>query len=383
MQKIIWKVGKLSIGVASVRIRAMAPAFLLRRRGRRVIVTDRRPSIDEVREADAVVIGKSFSADDVWLCNAAKRVGTPLIIDLCDDLGAARRRDELDCFLAQARQAVRIVTTGDPLREAIARYGVPDEKIEIIPDTAESKSLLQDLVREFEAAHMGQKARIFGAGPFRRWRDALTGRERPLLPDARLVAWFGNAGRPGDGVGLESLRVAAPALEALHATTPLQLLVITRGYSAFRRATHGFGIPCVYREWSLYGTMELLKQADVVILPNPANDVARVKSANRCMLALSCGVPVVASPIPALAEFADCIALDGWESGLRRYLSDDQRAWLDVAKGRKRIAETYSPERTVERWSALLDSVAASAGRDDIRADVADPSSTAAPAPIA
>jgi hypothetical protein len=211
LRKIIWKVGKLSIGIASVRIRAMTPACLLRRRGHRVIVTDRRPSMADVREADVIVIGKSFTEDDAWLCDAAKRAGTPLIVDLCDDLGAAHQKDELNCFLAQARQAVRIVTTGDPLRRAIVRYGAPNEKIEIIPDTAESKSLLQDLVREFNGAHPGQRTRIFGAGPFRRWCNALMGRERPLPPGARLVAWFGNAGRPGDGVGLECLHVAEDA----------------------------------------------------------------------------------------------------------------------------------------------------------------------------
>lgn len=358
MQNVIWKVSKLDMGVASVRIRAMIPACLMRRSGRRVTVTDRRPSMDEVRDADVIVIGKSFTQDDAWLCDAASGAGTPLIVDLCDDLGAARRQKELESFLAQARQAVRVVTTGQELRRAIVRYGVLDEKIEVIPDTAESKPLLQDLAREFECALPRRNARVFGRSSLQRWGAALIGRERPLLPGARLVVWFGNAGRPGDGVGLESLGAAAPALEAMHATIPLQLMVITRGYSAFRRATEGFGFPCVYREWSLFGAMELLKQADVVVLPNPDNDAARVKSANRCVLALTCGAPVVASRMPALEEFADCIVFDDWERGLRRYLCDDQRAWGDVARGRMRIAENYSAGQTGARWGHLIDAVA-------------------------
>jgi len=182
----------------------------------------------------------------------------------------------------------------------------------------------------------------------------LTGRYRRISKELKTVVWFGNAGREGDGVGIESLISLSDQLEEVNHIYPLQLLVISHGYSIFREATKDFRIPCIYREWSIFGTLDLLRKSNVVVIPNPNTNFARAKSANRCMLALLAGLPVIASRIPALDEFAQCVVLDDWKNGLMRYLGNPNVAAKDVSIGQSLIQKKYNEISIAHYWEKIL-----------------------------
>jgi hypothetical protein len=192
---------------------------------------------------------------------------------------------------------------------------------------------------------------------------------RPVLPPMpaaavprpgearRTVIWFGIKGAAHGDFGIRNLTILAPALARVAAEIPLRLLVVSNGQEEFARVTAGWPFPCEYREWSRETILAELDGADVCVVPNSRDAFSIGKSANRHALALSRGVPVVATWIPALQGMEQFIALDDWEGGLRRYLADPAREAADVAAGRAHVQRAFSPAALARGWDALLQEV--------------------------
>lgn len=359
MMRVVWKVRRIDPCIASVRIRTLAPALLLRERGYEVQVTSVMPDPSQITAADCVVINKSYSDADQELCMSAKALGKRVIVDACDDLTDDWRKDELQAFQRQCSFADRLITTGPELAHQLQDIGVQRDRISVIPDIAEDCAMLERILAAFPpTTSRGKRSvRPNGALSLMRW---LSGRELRLHPNRKIVVWFGTAGRKGTGVGLESLSLIARALEEVNFEIPLQLVVVTRGYSAFRHNTSQFSFPCIYREWSMLGALDVIAKADVCVIPNPQTKFARAKSPNRCLLALNCGTPVVATSIPSIEEFGDAIVLDDWTGGLFKYLRDGQAGLADVALGRARANSRYGAQTIGDAWNALLRSLSTS-----------------------
>ena len=352
MTRALWKVNRFDLTWPSVRVRAMTPALLLRQAGFDTLVTDQPPP--DLDAHDVIIISKSFTDDDMWLAERAKQLGKPLIVDLCDDIfGEGRDAANADAFREQAALADAVTTTGEILRDTIAGEMGGDGKIVIVPDHAETLPLTRDLVAAFPPDPK-QRVRVFGAGPLRRaWRK-LTGRERALDPNRKTVVWFGMAGLPGQGTGIEALAAIAPELNAVNDEIPLQLLIVSTAHGRASNAAQAFKFPWAFRDWSLLSVYAHVGSADVCIIPNPPTAYAVAKSPNRALLALSAGTAVVASGSAAYAPLSDSIVIDDWHGGLRRYLGAPQAKTADVARARDIIEREFAPRVITTQWARVL-----------------------------
>ena len=358
MIRVLWKVSRLDLTWPSVRVRTLTPAMLLRQRGFDIAITDRGPADKELRDRDVVIINKSFSDDDLALTARAKQLGKPLVVDLCDDVfGEARDAKNAAAFRGQAVQADLITTTGDLLRDTIARQIGGDDKIVIVPDHAETLALTRDLVAAFPPSGR-ERSDVFPAGSFGTIWRRLIGRERALDPSRKTVVWFGMAGLAGQGTGLEALAAIAPQLEAVNREIPLQLLIVSTAHGRTTEIAKNFAFPWGFRDWSLLGVHDHLASADVCVIPNPPTDYATAKSPNRALLALSAGTPVIATASPAYAALGDNIVVDDWQRGLRRYLADPAAARADVSAARGIIERQFAATVICDHWARVIEQAA-------------------------
>lgn len=175
----------------------------------------------------------------------------------------------------------------------------------------------------------------------------------------KTVIWFGNAGTPYGDFGLPNLRIVLPALRAVAHDIPLKLVCVSNDRAKFDEVTAGSGIACEYVQWSREECMRRIQAADVCVAPNSRDRFSIVKSANRLVLALSLGTPVVATSTPAAACLAPYVIFDDWEEGIRIYLADTERAKRDAEAGRRFVKEEFSSVRLADRWASICADIAA------------------------
>ena len=91
-----------------------------------------------------------------------------------------------------------------------------------------------------------------------------------------------------------------------------------------------------------------------MVVPNSRDEFSICKSANRVTLALSQGVPVVATRIPSLEPLADCVLFDDFRAGVSAYLEDRKLAAEHLSRAELVLAREYSAEAVAERWLSVL-----------------------------
>jgi glycosyltransferase involved in cell wall biosynthesis len=101
----------------------------------------------------------------------------------------------------------------------------------------------------------------------------------------------------------------------------------------------------------------LLRGADVCLIPNSLDAFSRVKSANRAVLSLSLGTPVVATSIPSFEPLADSVVFDDFASGIDLYLRDAARRDRDLTRAREVLSREFGLGRIRQLWLALLESL--------------------------
>lgn len=188
-------------------------------------------------------------------------------------------------------------------------------------------------------------------------RPADQGSTDPSVSTAprKTVLWFGNHGTSYGQVGIENLLEVSPALDKLNQQIPLQLKVVSNSYSKYLQLIAPLPFPTEYVEWHPTEVYHHISTSDVVIIPNSKSPFSICKSANRAVLALSLGVPVVATQTPALHPLTDCILFDDWASGLRRYLSQPDLVKAHILQAQTVIESTYSSSAIAEQWLRLLE----------------------------
>ncbi|MDX2235642.1 MAG: glycosyltransferase [Hyphomonadaceae bacterium] len=209
---------------------------------------------------------------------------------------------------------------------------------------ASLRSIRRKLAREPLPAEIGKQA----VG-----QTSMTAPGPPPEKSPRRVLWFGNAGAPNSNSGMLSLLPAIAALRAVHAEAPIELVIVSNDRERYEALRGVLGVPSRFCVWSNTAVHEELTQSDVALLTTGDDDFSLVKSANRAVLALSAGVPVVASPSPALDALKHCVATD-YKAGLRRYLTDAAAAAADVAAAQAVIATTYALDPVVNLWEGAL-----------------------------
>lgn len=176
-------------------------------------------------------------------------------------------------------------------------------------------------------------------------------------PGTKTILWFGNHGAKYGSFGMSSILQVASAIEQLSGELPLRLVVVSNSQAKYERYIQPLPFDTVYLRWHPRKIYDYIRASDVVIIPNSQSIFSICKSANRAVLALSQGTPVVANRTPALNRFEDCVILDDWRSGLRQYLLNPEIAQAHTAAAQRAIARNLSGEKIADEWLNLLESV--------------------------
>ena len=181
------------------------------------------------------------------------------------------------------------------------------------------------------------------------------------MGNEKTIVWFGNHDSSHGRYGIVTLLDIADALIAVAKDIPLRLVVISNNRRIFEQLIVPLPIITEYIEWDPILIYKHIRQADLCVLPNSRDAFSFPKSASRAVLALSLGVPVVATGLPSLEPLEDCIIRDDLEAGIRTYLTDRPRVASDLRKARFVLEETYSGPAVARRWANLLESLLGSA----------------------
>jgi glycosyltransferase involved in cell wall biosynthesis len=197
-----------------------------------------------------------------------------------------------------------------------------------------------------------------------RERAALTMATAQARAEKRqVIVWYGNHGAPYANFGMRDLLLIREALETVAKEYPVELWVISNSQDKYHQSIAGMAIHSRYIPWRPGVVEQALASAAVVVIPNSKDPFSICKSANRTVLALNHGCPVVATMTPALAPLAGSFVADDFLAGLRRYLGDKEAARADVMRGQQAIAQHFSIPVIAQAWDRVLQTVAAPAPR--------------------
>jgi glycosyltransferase involved in cell wall biosynthesis len=399
-----WKVNSLMAGMASVRYRALLPAAALEAAGVRCRVfsagAERR-----LEGLDTLVIVKSFTPDDLRLAQAARARGVRVLFDLCDNVfvdGYGGRTSGLtvaSMFLCIARLAHCVVVTTEPLA-AVVRQHLPGVRVEVIPDGIEGpadEQRMTELLRVAQADDRAQARRLMRqrmgnalrlvrsegiqvipdliGSVARHVRGAVALRMRrgphataaateatpaaapdiPAGPGTARIVWFGNHGAGHGRFGMLDILEFRGALEAVARERAIELVVISNNRAKFEADIRPIAVPTRYVEWSPSAVREWLRVAALVIIPNTRDPFSLCKSANRTVLALASGVPVVATPTPALEPLAGFVHTGDPLAAFRAILADPAAARAQAQDGYRRAEALFGTAAVRGRWLRLLE----------------------------
>lgn len=173
----------------------------------------------------------------------------------------------------------------------------------------------------------------------------------------KIILWFGHHGSDYSQSGIINLLDVAPAIEALSKEIPLCLHVISNSYSKYLDLIAPMPFSTAYTEWHPIEIYRYVSASDVVIIPNSKTAFALSKSANRAVLALSLGTPVVATRIPTMEPLRKCMLFDDWESSLRQYLTQPDLASVHLQTAQTILQANYQSEAIAEQWIKLIHSI--------------------------
>ncbi|WP_245306803.1 MULTISPECIES: hypothetical protein [unclassified Rhizobium] len=403
--RVAWVSPQLSYVVASTRYRCYYPALALQEfEIESVFYQASNEVIPHLQELDAIIFVKHLDRESLKLAGLAKDRGVKVFVDLCDnvvvanypivpDLQPALRLAGIGAFadaivvpspaLAEAlkpllRPGVRFVVIADQVetKESYAAAGLLQEQV--APSAEKPISITQRALRFilFLARDPGDAMALLKRKILLAYRLVCmrlvtlshprasqkksdshnVNCDRPATAGVKSVLWFGNYGAPHSDFGMLALMLAGPALEAVCNDIPLELTVISNNRTLFDNAIAQIRVPMRYLDWSADAVFEGLKGADVCLLPFGIDAFSVTKSANRAVLALQYGVPVVTTRLPSMEPLEGAVAFDDWEAGLRRFLGPHgaiERATA-IAAARSILAETYSPKEIGKAWAALI-----------------------------
>lgn len=362
MPRVLWRLSSWNPDIASVRYRAAIPALHLEARGVRSVVSVSPERPLRRLKPDLIVFAKAFGDDDVALSAEAAAQRIPVVLDVCDNIFAPGYVAHSAANLRlMAATASALVTTGLALKQVLASELGADRRIEIIPDPVETPDDARRAARLIEREEVRRvpfSPLAIGRIATRRARASFVGhpprRANDGLPQA---IWFGNVGTEIPRFGIINVVDVAPALAEACRETPFRLLVVTGDRGAYLRYVASLPLATSFARWSRLGIFQHLRASAVAVLPNSLDAFSVCKSANRAALALSQGVPVVATRIPSLEVFDGCVLFDDIRAGVVAYLRDRDLASEHVLRAKAIIERELSASAVASRWWALIRSI--------------------------
>jgi glycosyltransferase involved in cell wall biosynthesis len=387
---IVWKANFAQMGIASFRYRCALPAMFLEKMSWNSCILEKNETIDKFDNVAAVILVKSFSSFDLELTKKAVANKVPVILDLCDNIFFEHypSTSSLAKFDEIANYASLIVTTGDELASIISKKLNEKVKVIVIPDQTETlestkvvssavsryryekfkfqnnsildsvkaksvfygKTMIKFLLHKFDRDRKRDKVLHF-----LKLRNAIT--EFPIKNKSeykKTIIWFGTAGKSFSNFGISAILDVSKELIAAHQKVPFKLVVVSNNYEKFVELIEPLPLITEYRKWDLEKIFKDISSSDLCIVPNCKDDFNICKSPNRSLLALSQGVPVVATFIPSLAPISQHMILDNWENGIITYLTDKDRATKDIQGAKKVITDLYSGDAIAHEWQKAL-----------------------------
>jgi glycosyltransferase involved in cell wall biosynthesis len=341
-----------------VRYRAAIPARGLAARGVQSRFSWGPYGVLGPERPDAVVFVKTFGERDLELAREAAGARVPVLVDVCDNVFAegytAHSAENLE---RMAELASAIVTTGPALADVLRSRLEPP--VHVVPDPVETRGDVRYAERLLRREWIGRAVRerpqelpLAVAGVVRQApRIRRPSARRDELPQ---VLWFGNAGSLQPRFGIANLADIGPELEQAARETPFRLVVVTGDEDAYRREIEPLSLPTRFAHWDRRSIFGHLAESAVVVVPNSRDDFSICKSANRVTLALSQGVPVVATRIPSLESLADCALFDDFRTSVSAYLRDRELAAEHLALAEPVLEREFSAESVAERWLSVL-----------------------------
>lgn len=396
--RIAWIVDRIDYDVAGFRYRCLIPAYEMQVAGIDSIFA----TIDNVavNDADIFVFVKSFGDKQLAFAEKLYRAGHPYILDLCDNIfgsSYAPKRSFGDPanFAKMAGKAAAILVASDALLKIVQQHVTAGQLVAVLPDAAFSLRYHLELFGWFRAAKVSNgrianeycnpAAQATGAGPL--WARMTSQLSELLLPSGTLrrrlrrlshssslspmsgakvnkVIWFGKHGTTYGKAGMQSLMHVVPHLEKVAAQAPLELVVISNNRKKFTELFGTVSFATRYRPWSNETVFEELMTSDVFLMPNETDEFSACKSANRALLSLAMGVPVIASALDSLSPISEAIVIDDWSRGLQRYLFEAAEKQGDLERASRLIAADYAPNRIGLAWSRIVSSALSESTRE-------------------
>jgi glycosyltransferase involved in cell wall biosynthesis len=359
-----WIVPEADPTIASFRYRCLIPAWALQQLGHdSVIFADQQP---DPAAFDALIVVKQAGERLHDVARAFSARGKPVFLDLCDNIfvpGYAQRRGpELSADSAGdlARLADALVTPSRALEQVALRHLGERVASWVVPDAAITPDAYQAISAWLPRSVASPVQGSPGAG-----RDLHDGEmfgvetdwQVDHLPDdtARVI-WFGRHGSFHSEFGMGLLRPVIEELERAHRDRPVELVVISNNRVRFDALTHGVKIFTRYETWSNERVFFELSRADLFVMPSAADPFSLCKSANRAVLALANGVPVVATYLESLEPLREVMMLDDWRAGIDTYLFEPAIGRDHLTRARPILAQHFSTEAIGRQWNDVLGS---------------------------
>ena len=368
MKTVCWRLSAWDPDIASVRYRAAIPARHLAARGIASRFSAADHGVLEPTRPDVVVFVKAFGERDADLARRTAGAGVPVVLDVCDNVFApGYRAHSSENLRRMAEVAAAVVTTGPALADVLRSELGADLRLHVVPDPVEKLDDVRGAARIVVQQRLGRALRERRADIPRALGTAVT---RGLLPALRRsfpttdttvlpqVLWFGNVGSVEPRFGIVNLADIAADLEAAAREVRFRLLVVTGDQQAYRKHIRPLALETAFARWDRLTIFGYLRESEVAILPNSRDEFSICKSANRATLALSQGVPVVATRIPSLEPFAGSVLFDDFRGGILTYLRDRELSAEHVSRALELIEREYAPAVVAERWLGILGAIA-------------------------
>jgi hypothetical protein len=365
--KILWRIQKRTMDVASIRYRALLPLLALEDLGilSRLSAGNETASLDEI---STLILVKCFGSNDVQLAKLAYERGIPVYFDLCDnifvnDYGNKSPIKPRDALIECLPYLSGITVPTSALRDAVQRSCGGRVPVDVIPDGIESRDLLvrQAMLLDGKTCAASWKFKLhnfllrlgfLNNSPTKTHES--TRLQRFGLPFKKKILWFGNHGSPWSSFGQSDISLFKTALETIAAEEEVGLIVVSNNKEKYTNEIKKIKIPSYYLEWDRYLIHDVLSQVDVVIAPLSQDDFSICKSSNRSVLALASGVPVVATATRDLNELGPVAWIDDPTVGLRAYLNDPNLAKAHVKNAQKIIRSRLSAKVIGSLWQHKL-----------------------------
>jgi glycosyltransferase involved in cell wall biosynthesis len=389
---VLWVVQSASLKVASFRIRCAYVIKQLELYGvSSLIVENNDQIIDYFDCVKAIVFVKNFGENSSLLALKARENGVPIFLDLCDNIFVKNYPQKyVSHFSVMSRQCAALIVPTVSLRSIVLEED-RTLNVLVIPDQLDlnSKNLIDSnfvINHKIKASHsflfswisilkfyIHKKVHTIIAVflyALRRFKYILK-RITTLLSFSRninfaikLIAnnkterkrlvWFGNHGANHGNFGIESLYLIKEELEILDSIYSIELLIISNNFNKANWFASLVGFPVLYKDWSLDEIESDLKSAAVCLIPNSRDEFSISKSANRLILSLSCGVPVVVTNMQIYEDFSQCILVNDFVVGVSSYLDSKELIATHIKHANFIISDKYSADAISRQWLNVL-----------------------------